>query len=498
MTQPANRRGGLLWSAGGPLLRLTAQLGAQAALARLLSPTDYGIFAIILLTTAFVTFLSELGGAALLIKAKDLDNERIGVAFTLQLAIGVWVTLLLYGAAHQIAELFSKPEAALPLQWLAWNPLIVMAGITAMRLLAREMRFREIQLLTLGSYVVGYAGVAIIGASFGWGVKALVLGTLSQSLLQSTCAYLLARHSLRPRLKWLLIREQASFGAQTLVSGIVTWALFSLDRAFVGKLQTAHAAGLYSAAFNLAVTPLWQMISSLGSHMYASASKEASQPAALGRMLEQSVVVVALLALPAMSVVAATSAELTAIVYGAKWLGAGDAMMPLALAMPFYATYHLASPLFWARGEVWRDILIQSLTFGVLALSLALTVPLWTPAAAWCVLGVYVLRALIALEVSRSSLGAANLDRGALARAFVTGAGSSMAIFLIACASRHILSNKLVTVAAACFTALVMLALQFVLLHRFSRNSGLQAALESIRVRVSTKLPFLRWPGSAN
>lgn len=488
----SNHARGVLWSAGGPLLRLVAQLGVQAILARLLSPADYGVFAIVLLTTTFVTFLSELGGAALLVKAEQLDDRRIGVALALQLTIGALVTAMLYLLAVPIASWFGKPEAVGPLQSLAWNPLIVMAGITAMRLLARAMAFREIQLLTFGSYVFGYAGVSVVGAWLGWGVDALVFGTLSQSMLQTVGAYAMVRHTLMPCLDGKLVREQASFGSQTLASGLVTWALFSLDRAFVGRFQSAHAAGLYAAAFNLAVAPLWQVVSSLGQHMFSAASKQSGQPAELGRMLSRSVCLILLLALPAMSTLAAAAPEFTRVIYGERWLPAAEPIAFLALAMPFYAIYHMASPIFWARGEVWRDVTIQAFTLLLLGACLVVSENGGLAAAGGCVLGVYVLRALVALAVSHRALGPGHLDRGAIARAFFTAGAAALAIFAVAWGARHMLSHTLATIALTSFAAALCGAMQLMLLRRHCRHAGLRDAVDLVWAKLAARLPLLR------
>lgn len=474
------------------MLRLAAQLCAQAVLARLLTPADYGIFAIVLLTTTFVTFLSELGGAALLVKTERLDDRRVGVALTLQLIIGASVSALLYLMAGQIADWFDKPDAVEPLQRLAWNPVIVMAGVTAMRLLSRAMAFREIQLLTFGSYLVGYAGVSVVGAWLGWGVDALVLGTLAQSLLQTCGAYALVRHTLRPCIDTALVREQASFGSQTLASGLVTWALFSLDRAFVGRLQSAHAAGLYAAAFNLAVAPLWQVVSSLGQHMFSAASRRSDRPEVLGRMLGRAVCLILLLALPAMSTLAAAAPEFTRLIYGERWLEAAEPIAFLALAMPFYAIYHMASPIFWARGEVWRDVAIQAVTLVVLALCLTVTSGNGLGASAACVLAVYALRAGVALLVSHFALGPGHLDRGAIARAFVTACASTLCIFGVAAGSRHILCDNLATITLTSLAAALFGVGQFLLLRRICRHEGLRDAVDMVWTKAAARLSFLR------
>src|SRR5450432_689814 len=91
--------GNLGWAATGSVIRLLAQLACQMVLARLLLPADYGIFGIALIITTFASFLSEFGGAAALIKDKEISVLDIRVNFTLQIAIGLFATLALASSA---------------------------------------------------------------------------------------------------------------------------------------------------------------------------------------------------------------------------------------------------------------------------------------------------------------------------------------------------------------------------------------------------------------
>ncbi|HET6787014.1 MAG TPA: oligosaccharide flippase family protein, partial [Aquabacterium sp.] len=98
---------------------MVIQLVSQAALARLLSPTDYGVFAVAVLVTTLVGYFSEMGGAATLVKNPEVNEQDIRVAFVLQVLIGLTASLGLYLGAGLIADLFRSPESRDVLEILA-------------------------------------------------------------------------------------------------------------------------------------------------------------------------------------------------------------------------------------------------------------------------------------------------------------------------------------------------------------------------------------------
>lgn len=406
---PGGRRislvGNLSWAAGGAIVRLSAQLGCQMVLARLLSPADYGIFGIALIVTTFAAFLSEFGGAAALVKNKSISVLDVRANFTLQVIIGTIVMFGLASAATTISGLLHKPECAPVIRVLSINCFVNMLSVVSVRLLARQMRFREIQVINIVGYLLGYVVVGIPMAYLGYGAWSLVAAWFVQTATTVVASYVLIRHNVLPYLSVKHALAQFGFGVQTFFSGILTWAIISADRVVVARFNTPGNVGLYTNGYNLASAPIWQIVSSLQQVLFSNASKDQSDLQRLQNSFRRSLIVVTTFAVPAFFTLAVASAETVFVIYGAKWALAALIVTPLAMAMPFYAMNGVSTPVMWAKGRISLDVMTQSATLVCLVAGLFLVSHLPMAAAAWVVLAVYVGRAIVAVFITSRLLG---------------------------------------------------------------------------------------------
>ena len=402
--RPAGRKislaGNLGWAAAGSVTRLSAQLMCQMVLARLLLPADYGIFSIALIITTFASFLSEFGGSAALVKNKEISVLDIRINFTLQVLIGLFVTVALACSASLIAELLHKPDCAPVLRVLSLNCSLTMLSVVSQRLLARQMRFREIQSINIAGYLLGYVFIGIPMAYLHCGVWALVAAWFAQTGTTLLFSYALIRHNLVPYLSMGRVAAQIGFGIQTFVSGILTWGIVSVDRIVVARFNSPANLGLYTNAYNLASAPIWQIVSSLQQVLFSNASKDQNDTLRLQTSYRRSLIIVSTIAIPAFFTLALASAEVVFLVYGAKWVAAALVVTPLAMAMPFYAMNGVSTPVMWAKGRISLDVSTQAVTLGCLVAGLLLVSRLQMAAAAWVVLVTYIGRSLAVVHMT--------------------------------------------------------------------------------------------------
>lgn len=384
---------------------MVAQLGAQVVLARLLIPADYGVFSILLLTITLAGYFGELGGAALLVKKEKITTNEIRTQFTIQVLIGLLLFGLAWITAAPVTRFFGLHGADNMMIVVGLNPLVIALGTVGNRLLSRQQQFKTVQVISLASYVFGYALLATLFAKLGWGPWSLVAGTLAQSAIASVCYLVKARHPARPLLNKQSMTEQFGMGFHAFLSGILTWGLFSLDRLFVGKLFPAQIVGTYVSAFNLSVAPVWQITSSVQQQLFAKGSRLASDPVAMLRSYQTSVFYVIIIVTPVMQLVSLTSTEIVAILLGSKWSQVAPILHVLALAMPFYVLYGVSSPFLWAKGRISLDVVLQLFTVLFMLAGLYAFVNGSVMEATFVVLAAYAGRALFGLLTTYSQLG---------------------------------------------------------------------------------------------
>jgi O-antigen/teichoic acid export membrane protein len=226
-------------------------LVSTAILARLLSPVEFGIYAVVnALTTIIATSLQEFGGANYLIQKPSLSDQNVRTAFTIIFAISGTFTIALFFLRTPIASFFSQQglDAALAVSCL--NLLLSPFSVTISALLRRDLAFGPLARCNLvGSFTT--AAVSIELARRGLSFMAPVIGVVAGNT--ATTIGLLASHRdlriFRPSL--IGYRDVLHFGAYS--SGMVLVNVFySLSpQLILARVLDFNAVGLYSRATSM-------------------------------------------------------------------------------------------------------------------------------------------------------------------------------------------------------------------------------------------------------
>lgn len=397
--------GGVLWSAVGTALRVGMQLAAQIALARLLGPEPFGLFAVALVVIALSGLLAEVGLAYGLIQKPEVSPRDIRFAFTWQLLLGLVVMLVVLASAGPIARALDDTRAAGVLRALAPGILLSALAATPTMLLRRRMRFKWLQLSSVAAYAVGYLGVGLPLALAGWQVGALIAAYLVHATLQMLLAFWKAPHPAAPLLWHADAASSMRFGATALATNLVNWAMTGIDRLIVGKLYSVTAAGLYAQMHAFASSPALTLLGTVQQVLYSAGAAVQDDHARLRSALATMLGAAMLFAAPPFLAIALVSDTVVLALYGPRWEGAAALLTPLALAMPAIVVTGLVTPLLWNSGEIGRELRVQlpvSLAWAMLCLLLALVAPL--PAIGWGLASVLVLRAVLMSQAAMRAL----------------------------------------------------------------------------------------------
>lgn len=485
----------VLWGGGGSVLRLALQIGAQAVLARLLGPTEYGVFAIGSIVISFSAFFADVGLAYGLIQKREVSDQDVRFAFTWQFVIGLLVSLVLVGLSGVLADFFGEPRAKDVICVMSLICLVNAIGTPAGCLLKRSMDFKTQQIVFLFSYAVGFLGVGIAVALAGYGVWALVAAWGTQCAVHSALLYLATRHPVRPLFWYVEARAQALYGGTVLATNLLNWTIGNIDRVVVGRLMPAHSIGIYATSYNLIYGPTANVLGIL-QPVFFSASARAVQRDAfdqehspLERGFSTLIAAICLYLLPAFLCIAVVSQSLVLALYGNAWAEAAETLRPLALAMPFFLIWGLCTPVLWASGNPGSEFGSQwpvAIAWGLGCWMLAR----WggIQAVAWGTLALFILRcSVMILMINRL----AGLGLGSIWRAARGGLLISVLMAVVAGlvdgALRASHSSPLLCLAGATLSALVI----FVLTLRCA--PGLVAAeLGALTQRVLERIPS-RW-----
>ena len=236
----------LLWVALDKFGNYAASLLIGIILARLLGPEVFGIVGIILVFMSIANIMATAGLRDAMIRKKMPDQNDYATMQLVNLIISICVYLIIYLTAPLLAVFFDLPELASLLRVYCLVIIIQSFAFTKGIRLVKAYRFRRIAIISMLSTFV--AGIIAVGMAFaGYGVWSLV----AQGLINWTLRVILyfifeAGFTLRFSKKSFL--EMWNFGSKMFVVEITAEIFQNINRAFIGKVFSASALGLFSKA----------------------------------------------------------------------------------------------------------------------------------------------------------------------------------------------------------------------------------------------------------
>jgi lipopolysaccharide exporter len=248
---------GVLWTVASFGANRVVTVITTILLARLLVPSDFGLFALATIVVNFISYFSSLGLGQALILGKDVGRRVQGTVLTLLIAFGVVFAVGLAAASPLVADLMGQPRLE--------DILFVIAGVLSFTganwfydaLLQKELAFRERFICQLVRTIV-YAVVALSLAAFAdLGVWAMIAGFGAGHVGNGVALLVLSPYLVRPRWDRAVAGEYLRTGAGFVLQGAVAFAQRSVDYVLVGRILGATQLGYYTLAFRQAELPFF-------------------------------------------------------------------------------------------------------------------------------------------------------------------------------------------------------------------------------------------------
>lgn len=397
----------IAWGYGGSLARMVIQIGAQAVLARLLGPQEFGVFAALMLLIGVSVLAADLVSAPI-IQAPLIDDATMRFACAVQWLGAGGIALLSLAALPLFERAF--PQAT----GLGWSLAMVAVGIfvtgwggVSLSLLRRSLRYREIQLAQLAGYAIGYVAVAVPLALGGMrSHHVLVLAWLVQAVVSAALQYAWARHPVSASLRFEGWRRFLRYGGEVSVGNVANWLSTSIDRLLVARVAGPVEIGYYNTMLNLMSTPVGQLSASLNTVAFSVSAQSDDEARRRGTLvyLNVSTLLFGLL----YAVFAAVPELWVGLLYGPRWLDAAAYLPPFCVAAIGLGLSGAANAMLTSTGQAGSSAVSQLVTVVLLAAVVGWLVQRSVLWAAWGVTIVYLMRALLLawLSLRRVGLGA--------------------------------------------------------------------------------------------
>lgn len=246
---------GVVWSAIEKYSGLLVQLLITAVLARLLTPTDFGVIAIATVITTFFNMFTDMGIGAAIVQNQTLTREDLRSLFSFSVYAGVILAVLFFFSSYLISSFYDNVLLLPICQLLSLNLLFAAWNMVPNALIRKAKRFKFIAVRSFALLVVcGILSVSV--ALVGGGVYSLLITPILSSL-----AIFLVNYRQYPIKFSLSVRKKSlakvfSFSIFQFLFSFVNYFSRNLDKLILGKYYSMSDLGYYEKSYRLMLLPM--------------------------------------------------------------------------------------------------------------------------------------------------------------------------------------------------------------------------------------------------
>lgn len=345
-------------------VKFVLNFASIAVLGRIIAPDQFGLFAMVTGTLAFVSFIKDFGLSTAVQQRADVNHQQLSTLFWINALFSVGLAAIVAAAAPALAWFFEQPQVL----WvcLAWAlvPLIDGMGMQHQSLLARQMRFGTLAAIEIIS-IAGSIGVAIYAAWQDAGVWALLLMQVVRSAIYLAGVWMCCGWRPSAPRRGTGVRPMLAFGGSLTLSSLLDYVWRDFDKIVIGKVAGAGTLGLFSTAQRLMMLPLHQIAGPLGRVALPALSRVVQDHDRFRHAYSQVVSLLMRVMMPIIAIAFFWGDQLVPLALGEQWVGAVPFFQLLAIASIPRPLSSAAGWLLLTRGEAGRQLRFRVLTLWV-------------------------------------------------------------------------------------------------------------------------------------
>lgn len=325
-------------------------------LARLLSPTEFGLLGMLTIFIAFSNIFIHSGFNQALIRKADCTEQDFSTVFYFNLAVSIVSYLILFFSSGLISDFFDQDIL---------NPLVKVVGLTLIiNALAIVQNTRltkrvDFKLLTKISLISSIAS-GVIGISFallGFGVWSLVYKLLAQGVFTTGLLWLWNGWYPHEKFSKTSFKELFKFSGNLMLLGLIDTIFKNIYYVIIGKFYPAANLGHYTRALNVKKLPaetIANIIDRVSFPVLASIQDNKRRFSDVFRRLLNTSTLLSCLVMMGL---AAIARELTILLMGEQWSLAGDYLRILCFTAIFYPVDKLINSVMKVAGR--SDLILK-------------------------------------------------------------------------------------------------------------------------------------------
>jgi O-antigen/teichoic acid export membrane protein len=298
------------------------QIGSVVILARLLTPSDFGIVTMVTTFSLLLRSFGLNGFTELIMQREELTDSLASNLFWINIGIGTILTLAFASSGRLLALFYHNSAVVRVTQGMSLTIVIGCLGYIHLGLLQRAMQFRTTAIINLVGHVLQVI-VSIVLAMAGWHYWALVWGSVTQTAVTAAGALLVCRWIPGRPVRALGTSSGLKFAMNVYSHFAFSYLTRNTDNLLVGWRFGARALGFYKRAYDLFVLPETQLLAPLSAVVVSTLSRVNQNREQFQRYFLRTISVLALVGMGIGADFALVGVDLFRFLLGPGWEEAG-------------------------------------------------------------------------------------------------------------------------------------------------------------------------------
>ena len=374
---------GVKWNAIGRFSTQGVNFIIGLILARLLSPSDYGVVGMVGIFFAIAQTFIDSGFGSALIRKNDCTDTDYSTAFYFNVIVGLVCCIVLWIASPLIANFFNTPILKDLVKVMSLNMFVSSFAIVHGTKLTHAVDFKSQSIVNLLTAVLS-GTMGIFMAYKGFGVWSLVFQQLIATVLRVVLLVAITKWFPKRLFSKASFKYLFNFGSKILTASILHTIYANMTTLIIGKFYTAKDLGYYSRGESLATYPSTNITGILQSVTYPVLSKIQDDDEHLIQSYRKLISMTSLVIFFGMFLLAALAKPLIVTLLTDKWLDAVIYLQIFCFAYMFDHICALNLNILYVKGysnlvlklEVIKktisiSMILAAVPFGVMAICIA-------------------------------------------------------------------------------------------------------------------------------
>lgn len=332
---------GVAWVSAATVGAKVISVVTTLILARLLSPSDFGVVALASIVMNALYLFNDLGIGPAIIHSKRDRDKVASTALILMPLFGALLTLIAIMTAPFTANFLGNPSATNIIRILSFNLLFSSLAVVPNMLLEKDMAFRRKFIPDFFPVIAYLITTVTLASVFKLGAYSLAIGQLVQGIFLVILSWFVC--TWRPRFGFdrAIARELWGFGKHILGGSIIAYLATNLDNMFVSRKSGPTQLGYYTLSYSIANLPATHMADMFSRVLFPSFITINDDLQVLKRAYVKSIQLVVLLTFPVLGLIAGLSYPFVKVILGDKWLP----MAPILAALTIFTAFRILSSI---------------------------------------------------------------------------------------------------------------------------------------------------------